>query len=176
MALTQAARHIRVNTQLGEDKVFLESFSGEERVSGLFHFELGLLTSDASFTMDSLLDKPVVVSLSLHDDTDRHFHGIINHIEEVETRTEGYVLYRATMVPWAWLLTMFDDCRIFQNMTVPDIVQKVFTDRGFTDFANRVTGTYEPREYTVQYRETDFNFISRLLEDEGIFYFFEHDA
>jgi type VI secretion system secreted protein VgrG len=79
-------------------------------------------------------------------------------------------------VPWTWLLTLFDDCRIFQNMSVPDIVQKVFTDRGFTDFANRVTGTYPPREYCVQYRETDFNFISRLLEDEGIFYFFEHSV
>src|SRR5579871_6411420 len=176
MSLTQAGRHIRVNTNLGEDKVFLESFEGDEHVSDLYRFELGLLTADPAFTMDSLLNKPAVVSLSLHDDTDRNFHGIINHIEEVETRAEGYVLYRATMVPWTWLLTLFHDCRIFQNMSVPDIVQKVFKDRGFTDYANRLTGTYNPREYTVQYRETDFNFISRLLEDEGIFYFFEHDA
>jgi type VI secretion system secreted protein VgrG len=162
-ALTQAGRHIRVNTSLGEDKLFLESFEGEERVSDLFRFEIGVLTSDPGFTMDSLLNKPAVVSLSLHDDTDRHFHGIINHIEEVETRTEGHVLYRATMVPWAWLLTLFDDCRIFQNMSVPDIVKKVFTDRGFTDFADRTSGSYNPREYCVQYRETDLNFVSRLL-------------
>jgi type VI secretion system secreted protein VgrG len=175
MQLTQAGRHIRVNTNLGEDKIFLESFEGEERVSDLFRFELVLLTADPGFTMDSLLHQPAVVSLDLHDDTDRNFHGIINHIEEVETREEGYVVYRATVVPWAWLLTMFDDCRIFQNKSVPDIVTQVFTDRGFTDYANRLTGTYNPREYTVQYRETDLNFISRLLEDEGIFYFFEHD-
>jgi type VI secretion system secreted protein VgrG len=174
MSLTQAGRHIRVNTTLGEDKLFLESFEGEERVSDLFRFELGLLTDDAAFQMDSLLNKPAVVSISQHDDTDRNFHGIINHIEEVETRSEGYIVYRATMVPWAWLLTLFNDCRIFQNKSVPDIVTQVFSDRGFTDFANRLTGTYNPREYTVQYRETDFNFISRLLEDEGIFYFFEH--
>jgi len=176
MALTQAGRHLRVNTPLGEDKIFLESFEGEERVSDLFRFELILLTSDAGFTMDSLLDKPAVVTINLHDDTDHNFHGIINHIEEVEARVEGLVAYRATMVPWTWLLNMFDDCRIFQNMSVPDIVQKVFSDRGFTDYANRATGSYPPREYCVQYRETDFNFISRLLEDEGIFYFFEHDA
>lgn len=176
LTLTQAGRHIRVNTNLGEDKIFLESFDGEERVSDLFRFELGLLTDDPAFTMDSLLNQPAVVSIILHDDTDRNFHGIINHIEEVETRTEGHVLYRATMVPWTWLLTLFDDCRIFQNMAVPDIVQKVFSDRGFTDYANRLTGTYPTREYTVQYRETDFNFISRLLEDEGIFYFFEHET
>ena len=175
MALTQAGRHIRVNTSLGEDKVFLESFEGEERVSGLFRFELGLLTEDPAFNMDSLLNQPAVVSITLHDDSDRNFHGIISHIEEVETRPEGETLYRATMVPWTWLLTLFNDCRIFQNMAVPDIVQKVFKDRGFSDFANRLTGTYDPREYCVQYRETDFNFISRLLEDEGIFYFFEHE-
>src|SRR5579883_1928844 len=108
MQLTQAGRHIRINTNLGEDKVFLETFEGEERVSDLFRFELGLLT-DESFTMDSLLHQPVVVSLILHDDTDRNFHGIINHIEEVETRAEGYIYYRATMVSWAWLLTLFDD-------------------------------------------------------------------
>ena len=175
MALTQAGRHIRVNTSLGEDKLFLESFEGEERVSDLFRFELGVLTNDPGFSMDSLLNQPAVVSITLHDDSDRNFHGIINHIEEVETRSEGETLYRATLVPWAWLLTLFNDCRIFQNMAVPDIVQKVFADRGFTDYANRCTGTYPQREYCVQYRETDFNFISRLLEDEGIFYFFEHD-
>lgn len=99
MVLKQANRHIRVNTNLGEDKLFLETFSGEERVSDLFRFELGLLTDDAAFSMDSLLNQPAVVSLSQHDDSDRHFHGIINHIEEIETRTEGYTLYRATMVP-----------------------------------------------------------------------------
>jgi type VI secretion system secreted protein VgrG len=174
MALTQAGRHIRVNTTLGEDKLFLESFEGEERVSDLFRFELILLTDDHTFSMDSLLNNPAVVSLSLHDDTDHHFHGIINHIEELETRAEGVVVYRATMVPWTWLLSLFDDCRIFQNKSVPDIVQQVFKDRGFTDFTNRLTGSYQPREYCVQYRETDLNFISRLLEDEGIFYFFEH--
>jgi len=172
--ITQAGRHIRVNTNLGEDKLFLESFEGEERVSDLFRFELGVLTDDPAFSMDSLLNKPVVVSMNLHDDTDRNFHGIINHIDEVETRVDGHSLYRATMVPWTWLLTLFNDCRIFQNKSVPDIVEQVFRDRGFTDFANRLNGSYSPREYTVQYRETDFNFISRLLEEEGIFYFFEH--
>src|SRR6202790_979339 len=115
MPLTQAGRHIRVNTSLGEDKLFLESFEGEEHISQLFRFELGLLTDDAAFSMDSLLHQPVVVSLSLHDDSDRRFHGIINHIEEVETRSDGETLYRAAMVPWTWLLTLFIDCRIFQN-------------------------------------------------------------
>ena len=78
------------------------------------------------------------------------------------------------MVPWLWLLTQTADCRIFQNMTVPDIIQKIFKDLGFTDFKLNLAGRFQPREYCVQYRETDFNFVSRLMEQYGIFYFFEH--
>jgi type VI secretion system secreted protein VgrG len=78
-------------------------------------------------------------------------------------------------VPWLWFLTRTADCRIFQSMTVPDIVQKVFSDHGFNDFKNSVSGSYRTWDYCVQYRETDFNFVSRLMEQEGIYYFFEHE-
>ena len=78
------------------------------------------------------------------------------------------------MVPWFWFLNLFSDCRIFQNKSVPDIVEQVFQDRGFSDFESRLRARILPREYCVQYRETDFNFVSRLIEEEGIFYFFEH--
>ena len=80
---------------------------------------------------------------------------------------------RPRWCPGCWFLKLFSNCRIFQNKTVPDIIQKVFADRGYTDYDFRLTGSYDPREYCVQYRETDFNFVSRLMEDEGIFYFFE---
>jgi len=174
--ITQAGRHIRVNTSLGEDAVFLESFEGDEYVSSLFSFELGLLTGKSSSDIFGLLTKPAVVSLQLADDSDRNFHGIINEVVEVESREDGLVLYRATMVPWLWLLSTFQDCRIFQAKTVPDIVKQVFNDRGFPDFVDRTQDTYPELEYCVQYMETDLNFVSRLLESEGVFYFFEHDA
>src|SRR5262249_2797531 len=87
----------------------------------------------------------------------------------------GGAMFKAELVPWTWLLTRTTNCRIFQNLTVPAIVEKVFTDHGFTDVANRLQQQYPPREYVVQYRETDFNFASRLLEDAGIWFFFEHD-
>ena len=77
------------------------------------------------------------------------------------------------MVAWLWFLNLFSDCRIFQNKSVPDIVEQVFKDRGFSDYKLQLQGSYPEREYCVQYRETDFNFVSRLLEEEGIFYFFE---
>ena len=84
--------------------------------------------------------------------------------------------YRAQMVPWLWFLTRTTDCRIFQNQKVPDIIQKVFKDLSFSDFKLRLYGDFVTRDYCVQYRETDFNFVSRLMEEEGICYFFEHQA
>ncbi|MCX6637162.1 MAG: type VI secretion system tip protein VgrG, partial [Acidobacteria bacterium] len=83
--------------------------------------------------------------------------------------------YKALVVPWLWLLTRTSDCRIFQEMTVPDIIKKVFRDHGFTDFDDRLSGSHRSWEYCVQYRETDFNFVSRLMEQEGIYYYFTHE-
>ena len=79
------------------------------------------------------------------------------------------------MVPWLWFLTRDADCRIFQNQTIPDIIKKVFTDLGFNDFTDSRKALIPPRDYCVQYRETDFNFVSRLMEEYGIFYFFKHE-
>jgi len=75
---------------------------------------------------------------------------------------------------WLWLLTLTTNCRIFQQLTVPEIIKKVFTDLGFSDYRLSLFYRYEQREYCVQYEETAFNFVSRLMEDEGLFYFFEH--
>jgi type VI secretion system secreted protein VgrG len=94
----------------------------------------------------------------------------------MEYGKDGMALYQAELVPWLWFLTLFSNCRIFQNKSVPDIVEQIFKDRSFTDYKLNLQGSYQPREYCVQYRETDFNFVSRLLEDEGIFYFFEQTA
>ncbi len=107
------------------------------------------------------------------EDTERHVHGHIIRISLLEYGEDGMAAYEAEMAPWLWFLNRFSDCRIFQNKTVPDIVEQVFRDRGFSDYQLKLQGSFPQREYVVQYRETDFNFVSRLLEDEGIFYFFE---
>ncbi len=172
--LTQADRYIRVTSPLGADVLLLESFEGTEGVSVPFQFELGMLTENASLDMTSLLGQPLAVTIRLPDDSDRVIHGLVSRIEEIESGIDGLTGYRAEMVPWFWFLSLFQDCRIFQNKSALDIVKKVFTDRGFTDFEDRTTGTYAEREYCVQYRESDLNFVSRLLEEEGVFYFFEH--
>ena len=173
MPATQINRPFRVKTPLGDDALLVDSFSGIERVSQPFRFVLRLLSPDPNVDMQSLLTKPAVLSLQLDEDTERHIHGNISRMKLLQYGSDGMAAYEAEVVPWFWFLTLFSDCRIFQKMSVPDIVEKVFKDRGFSDFKSALKGTYSPRDYCVQYRESDFNFVSRLLEEEGIFYFFE---
>lgn len=173
-APTQIDRPFRVKTSLGDDALLLDSFVGVERVSDPFRFVLRLLSPDPNVDMQSLLTKPAVLTFQLAGDAERHIHGNICRMKLLEVGADAMAAYEAEVVPWFWFLTLFSDCRIFQNMAVPDIVEKVFKDRGFTDFRANLQGTYNPREFCVQYRETDFNFVSRLLEEEGIFYYFEH--
>ena len=177
MPATQIRRPFRVKTPLGDDALLLESFEGYERVSAPFHYLLKVLSTDPNIDMSGLLQKPAVLSMGLvADGTERHIHGNINRCRLLELSDDGYAAYELEVVPWLWFLTLFADCRIFQNKSVPDIILKVFADRGFTDYENQLQGSYSPREYCVQYRETDFNFVSRLMEEEGIFYFFKQSA
>jgi type VI secretion system secreted protein VgrG len=110
-----------------------------------------------------------------HDaDKERYFHAIVRRFAQgpEDNRVRSYQL---EAVPWLWMLTQTSDCRIFQDKTVPEIIKQIFSDLGFSDFKDELTGDYKKWDYCVQYRETDFNFISRLMEHEGIFYFFKHE-
>jgi type VI secretion system secreted protein VgrG len=176
LAATQIERPFSFTTPLGADALLLESFTGEERVSTPYRFILQLLSENPNIDMKGLLTKPATLSIKLEDGSERSIHGVLNRIKLVEAGSDGMARYQAEMVPWLWFLNLYSNCRIFQNKSVPDIVEKIFQDRGFHDYQLKTQGTYEPREYCVQYRETDFNFVSRLLEDEGIFYYFEQTA
>jgi type VI secretion system secreted protein VgrG len=173
MALTQADRLIAIDTPLGPDVLLLQSFSGREGVSRLFYFEAELVSEDASIAFDSVIGKPVSIRIALRKDQKRFLHGYVSRFTQ-SSQDQRFTYYRAYIVPWLWFLTRTADCRIFQNMTVPDIIAKIFHDLGFSDFRRDLEGSYEPLDYCVQYRETDFNFVSRLMEQYGIFYFFEH--
>ncbi|HEY7392090.1 MAG TPA: type VI secretion system tip protein VgrG, partial [Bryobacteraceae bacterium] len=173
MPATQTDRPFRIKTPLGDDSLLLDRFEGYERVSEPFRFVLRLLSPDSNIDMEHLITKPAVLSLDLVEDSERHVHGYISRIKLLECGEDGMAAYEAEMVPWLWFLHHFSDCRIFQNKTVPDIVEQVFQGRGFSDYQLKLQGSFPQREYVVQYRETDFAFVSRLLEDEGIFYYFE---
>lgn len=172
-AYVQDALKLKVSTPLGPNKLLLRSIRGEERISGLFQFTLEMASEDKAVDFQAIVGKPVTVTLRLSDDTKHHINGIVGRFVQEETNLR-LTTYYAEIHPWLWLLTKTSDCRIFQNKNVPDIMKTIFGDLGFTDFRDALKGSYKPREYCVQYNETAFNFVSRLMEEEGIFYFFEH--
>jgi type VI secretion system secreted protein VgrG len=174
MPYAQATRRLQIETPLGEDVLLVRSFSGGEGLSQLFHFELELMSENDSISYDAIVGKDVTVGLALSDDEQQRFwNGYVSKFYQAG-RDASLAVYRATVVPWFWFLNQTTDCRILRNKAVPDIVTGIFGEYGFKDFEKRLTGSYQPREYCVQYRETDFNFLSRLMEEEGIYYFFEH--
>jgi type VI secretion system secreted protein VgrG len=174
-SFSQDERTMAVETPLGKDKLLLQRLDGEEAVSKLFHFDLELLSEDPGLDFDAIVGKNVTVSLKLIDGSKRYLNGIVSHFYQGGCDSR-FTFYRAQIVPWAWLLSLTTDCRIFQNMAAPDIIQKIFTDHGFQDYKNTLKKSYKPLEYCVQYRETDLNFVSRLMEEFGIFYFFQHES
>ncbi len=179
---TQDNRLIRIETVLGKDALLLQSFRGQEGVSRLFHFDLYMHSENRSISMESIVGKKATVAIVLPNKKERYINGIISSFAQAGstpledgTTPKIFAHYTATLVPWMWMLTRTSDCRIFQAMTVPDIIARIFQEHKL-DFSNRLHTSFEEREYCVQYRETDFNFVSRLMEEEGIFYFFEHQA
>jgi len=180
MPYTQENRLIAIDTPLGKDELLLTGFSGTEGLSSLFHFDLKMLSENHTIAFENIIGKVVTVSIILADGDLRFFNGLISRFSQGRGGGESgedvrFSHYTATMVPWLWLLTQTADSRIFQNVSVPEIVEKIFTEGNFSDFKLALHGQYGKREYCVQYRETDFNFVSRLLEEEGIYYFFEHE-
>lgn len=172
-AYTQDNRPLRVTTAIGKDKLLLTSFSGHEEISRLFQFDLQL-AGEIGTTVDfsALLGKPVVVAADVigGEVGTRYFHGIISQFSQGR-RDNEFTYYRAEMRPMFWLLTRITQSRIFQQMTVPDILKKVLTG---LPVKYEIQGTFEKRDYCVQYRESDFDFASRLMEEEGIYYYFKH--
>ena len=154
--------------------MLLRGFKGTEGISRLFRFELDLLSENSSISFSDIIGKNVTISLKQPDESYRYLNGIISRFAQHATE-EQFTSYSAEMVPWLWFLTRNADCRIFQNKSIPDIITQVFSDLGFNDYTNSLQGSYDPREYCVQYRESSFNFVSRLMEEYGIFYFFKHE-
>ncbi len=180
MPYTQENRFIAIETPLGKDELLLAGFRGNESISSLFHFDLDLFSENHNVAFEDIIGQSVTLSMILNDGSQRFFNGIISSFCQerggsLSGSNEDLAYYTAEMVPWFWLLTRSANARIFQQLSVPDIVEKIFQEKGLLDYKLTLHESYDKRDYCVQYRETDFNFISRLLEDEGICYFFTHE-
>src|SRR5215469_10722449 len=174
MALyAQAGRLISLTTPLGDDKLLLTGLTGQEAISRLFHFRLTTLSEDTDIDFTKIVGQNVTINVTRADDSQRYFNGIVSHF--ACTGKDGDMTrYELQVVPKLWTLMRYADCRIYHNKDVTEIVKAVLDERGI-DYQASFTGTYKKLEYCVQYRETDFNFISRLMEQCGVLYFFQHD-
>jgi type VI secretion system secreted protein VgrG len=175
---TQSKSPIAIGTALGKDKLLLTSFVYDAAVSEPFTLKIRALSEEKNLDIKSLLRTQATVRINLRDDPDapdvKFLNGKIIRAavrEEHEHLTE----YALEMVPWFSFLKLHQDCKIFQEQTTQQIVEKIFNDLGYSDFQFDLQGSGQPREYCVQYRETTFDFVSRLLEEEGYWYFFKHE-
>jgi type VI secretion system secreted protein VgrG len=174
MAFEQTGQHITITTPLGANKLLLRSFQGEEALSKPFYFSVQMQSEEQTLDFSAIVGKSATIAVELEDGTSRYINGIVGRFMQAghDARFTNYFL---ELHPWFWLLTMSANCRIWQAKSVIDIVTGLFTELGFTDYKNSTTGTYTAMDYCVQYNETNFDFVSRLLERFGIFYFFTHE-
>ncbi|MCO5066556.1 MAG: type VI secretion system tip protein VgrG [Rhizobiaceae bacterium] len=159
------------HTPLGDSTLIFTHLAGRDEISRPFGYRVRFVSTDLK--VDPLAMLGGIVSVELEADPKRWFTGHCAEFRQI--RIEGKLAYYEAMVrPWFWFLSNTSDNRIFQNMTVVEIVEKIFSKYGIAKFEKRLQGSYKPREYCVQYSESDLDFVQRLLEHEGIFYFFEH--
>lgn len=172
--MAQDDRIYEITSPFGAGVLLFKSGEGREVFSEPFEFRFALLSENGNLSYDKILGNAVTLSVGKNGAADRYFNGIVTEFAYVGT-SDRMFRYTATLRPWLWLLTKDQNSVIYQNMSVPDIILGAFRDAGFSDFKNALKGTYPKLEYCVQYRESTFNFASRLMEQAGIYYFFTHD-
>ncbi|WP_159397148.1 type VI secretion system Vgr family protein [Sorangium cellulosum] len=150
----------------------VRELAGAEAMSELYAFDITVESADTSLDLDALVAESAVLTLD-HGAGARHLHGIVSRIEQIHT-SEHRAAYRATLVPEVWLLDQRYDCRIFQGVTTAEVIERVLELGGVQRYEMVLQQSYEARDVCVQYRESDWAFLSRLMEEEGIFYYFEH--
>ncbi len=171
---TQAHRELEFFSPLGEDVLLLHKFKATEELGRLYKIELDLRSTQEDIDIEgSILGHNVTIRLDVSGSSQRYFNGYVTSFSQGEN-SEGFATYKAIVSPWIWFLQQTKDCQIFQEMSAIEIIEKVLGDNEYTDYELRLENSYRKRENTVQYRETSLNFISRLMEEEGIYYFFEH--
>jgi type VI secretion system secreted protein VgrG len=168
----------------GERDLLIEEMSGHEAVSELFEFRLHLLSERDDIDPQKIIGKWAILRIetwdSSHMQGERHWNGYVSRFSKTgrapSADGEGDLYtYECEIVPWFWMLTQHEDCRIFQMLSVPRIIETIFAEFSFSDYKLELAETHPALEYCTQYNETSFDFISRLIEREGIYYYFRHN-
>jgi type VI secretion system secreted protein VgrG len=164
---------LSISTPLSATAFGIDTLTGVERINRPFEFQVQLYAGQALLDPDSLLDNPVTITLGDPASAGRYINGIVSAVSQLPPASKGNWRYSLTVVPKLWFLGQTSDCRFYHNMTVPDIVAEILGNFS-VPMQNKLTDSYTAREYTVMFNESYLHFVQRLLEDEGIFYFFEH--
>lgn len=164
-------------SKFGSQQFLLESFKGTERVSEPFALQLELFATETDVDATNVVGKTAGITLKLPDDSTKLYHGLVRDFERAEYFDIDQPMrrYRMTLVPWLWTLGLRSGSRVFQEQTAPQVIEQVFKNAGQNDYKLSLKGTYAKLDYCVQYRETDLEFVTRLLRDNGIFYYFTHE-
>jgi len=171
----QAQRLFHIDSPLGGDTFIMRSFEGSEGLSELFSFKLKLASEQFDIDFNDVVDKRINVGIRQADGfTMRNFNGFVKSFRQ-DPSPGRLAFYHAEVVPWLWYLTLSSDCRLWQHKTVPEIIRDVFDKLGFRDYEFKLVMTHTAWEYCTQYRETAFNFVSRIMEIEGMYYYFRHE-
>ena len=162
----------------GEPALLFESIQFHERLGTPFTATLNVLSENHEIDAGDLLKNSITVKIAPDPNTPpRYIDGIVTSLEYLGLEpgtNEKTSRYQLVLRPWFWLLTLRQNFRIFQDQDSEEIIREVFSDNGYSDFSFKLSGNYKKRTFCCQYRESDFNFISRLMEEEGIYYYFEH--
>ncbi|MEZ6234611.1 MAG: type VI secretion system tip protein VgrG [Phycisphaerales bacterium] len=173
---TQAQRTLSIATPLGEDELLVRAVSGQETLGRPFSYDLDLVSENHAIDLNAMLGANVTLRIARgSEQPPRFINGLVSRFAQGATGG-SFTEYRATIVPWYWFLTRLTDCRIFQNKDVPTIAATLCRLHISTDFDHgRLAESYLPWENCVQYRESVFDFLSRIQEQEGIYYYFKHE-
>ena len=172
---TQDDRLAKITTPLGDNKLLLYSMTGSEELSQPFKYEAICISTDHNLNLDSLIGESITVELKCDEkgDSKRYFNGICTEAWQIAS-TNVFAEYHVVLRPWFALLEHAVDCKVFQKKSVVDIIKSIFSDSSFNDFSVSVTGEYPELPYCVQYNETTADFINRLMEKNGLYYYFKH--
>ncbi len=164
-----------LETPFGEDVLSVDSFRGSEEISAGFRYTLQVSSHEWELNFEDIIAQPVSMKITQLDGSNTWISGLASHFSQVSSATD-LSHYQLIIEPWTWMLTHRSNCRIFQEKSVLEILQEVISDAGFSGkYVDETSGSYNPQEYTVQYRETDFAFISRQMAEFGIYYYFRFD-
>ena len=169
--------------EYGEDDLLIAEMAGHEAMSQLFEFRLRLLSSRDDIDPRRIIGKPAILRIEAGDTRhmggERHWNGVVSRFQRTgrasSAEGEDLYAYECDIVPWFWFMTQHEDCRIFQGKTVREIIEAIFEEFDYSDFRFDLHEDHPALDYCTQYHETTFDFISRLVEREGIHYYFRHD-